>query len=115
MGSVDVARNQAQKIVTLPINERKLNESPAEFYTCPTDKKATLIGSCLCTGLGAASEVRLVAAGVPVLRYNAADVSAIVSKPFDIQLAAGETLAKAQNSGTNGELDLNCKVQETPI
>ena len=114
MTSIDVARNTAQKIVTLPINERKVDESPAAFYTCPANKKATLIGSCLCTGLGAASEVRLEAGGVPVLRYIAADVTNNTSKPFDIQLAAGETLSKAQNSGTNGELDLNCKVQETP-
>lgn len=114
MTSIDVPRNSVQKIPSLPLNERKVNESPAEFYTCPADKKATVQGSCLCTGLGAATEVRLNADGIPVSRFNAADVTSLVSKPFDIQLAAGETLSKSQNSGTNGELDVNAKIQETP-
>jgi len=110
-----IARNQIQTIPSTALNERKVNESPAAFYTCPTGKKAKIFGSCICTGLGAAAEVRLQAAGISVLRYLAADVTALTSKVFDISLAAGETLAKDQDSGTNGELDLNCSIQESPV
>jgi len=109
-----ISRNTVQIIPTTPLNVRKVDESPAEFYTCPTAKKAQIVGTCMCTGLGAATEVRLLANGVAVLRFLAADVTALTSKLFDISLAAGETLAKAQNSGTNGELDLTSSVQESP-
>jgi len=114
MTSITVARNQAQKISSFELNVRKINESPAEFYTCPVGKKAIIQGSSICTGLGAATEVRLNAAGIPTSRFNAADVSALISKPFAIQLAASQTLAKSQNAGTNGELDLTCRVTELP-
>jgi len=109
-----IPSNTVQKIPTVALNVRKVNESPAEFYTCPTGKKAIIMGSCICTGLGAATEVRLLANAIAVLRYQAGDVTALTSKPFDISLSAGETLAKGQNSGTNGELDLTCSIQESP-
>ena len=109
-----ISRNVIQGIPTTALNERKVNESPAAFYTCPTGKKAQIVGTCTCTGLGAATEVRLQAAGVSALLYNAADVTALTAKQFNISLAAGETLAKDQNSGTNGELNLNCSILETP-
>jgi len=109
-----ISRTNITKITTSPINVRKVNESPAEFYTCPTGKKALISGTCLCTGLGAATEVRLLAGGVSALRFVAADVTGLISKAFSISLDAADTLAKGQNSGTNGELDLNCTVQETP-
>jgi len=95
-----ISRNQIQGIPTTALNIRKVNESPAEFYTCPSGKKADIMGSCICTGLGASSEVRLLANGIAVLRYLSADVSALTSKPFSISLAETETLAKGQNSGT---------------
>lgn len=107
-----ISRNPIQKIPTTPLNVRKVNETPAEFYTCPTGKKALITGGCLCTGLGAATEVRLLADAVAVLRFVAADLD--TSFPFICSLAAGETLAKGQNSGTNGELDLTCSILETP-
>jgi len=109
-----ISRNQIQGIPTTALNSRKVDESPAEFYTCPTGKKAKITGGCTCSGLGAATEVQLVAGGVAALRFIAADVTALTTKSFDISLAAGDTLAKAQNSGTNGELDLNCSILETP-
>lgn len=34
--------------------------------------------------------------------------------PFEVQLAAGETLVSAQDSGTNAEIDMIAEVQETP-
>lgn len=109
---VITSRNPIQKIPTTALNERKVDESPAAFYTCPTGKKAVITGGCMCTGLGAASEVRLLAAAVAVVRYDSGVLN--VSVPFVCSLAAGETLAKGQNSGTNGELDLTCSVLETP-
>jgi len=114
MTSILRSRNSVQTIASTPLNERKVDETPAAFYTCPTGKKAVIKGSVICTGLGAAAEVRLAAGGINVLRFLAADVTALTSKVFDISLAAGETLAKDQDSGTNGELDLNCTVQESP-
>lgn len=114
MVSIDVPRNAAQRIPSFPLNVRKVNETPAEFYTCPVGRKATIKGSCICTGLGAAAEVRLNADAIPTLRFIAADVTAVISKVFDIQLDAGETLSKSQDVGTNGELDLTCLVTESP-
>lgn len=107
-----ISRNQIQKIPTTALNVRKVNETPAEFYTCPTGKKALITGGVLCTGLGAAAEVRLLADAVAVVRFDSGDLN--VSVPFVCSLDAGETLAKGQNSGTNGELDLTCSVLETP-
>ena len=109
------SRNSITTIPTIPINFRKVNESPAAFYTCPAGKKAAIVGTCTCTGTGAGTEVRLQAGGVSALLFNAADVTALTAKTFSISLAAGETLAKSQNSGTNGELNLNCSVQESPV
>ena len=102
------SRNEIQGIPSTALNIRKVNKSPAEFYTCPSGKKAIIKGECLCTGLGASSEVRLLAGGIAVLRYLSADVTALTSKPFEIQLSASDTLAKGQNPGTTGELDLHC-------
>jgi len=109
-----ISRNQIQGIPTTALNIRKVNESPAAFYTCPTGKKAQIKGTCSCSGLGAAAEVRLIAGGVNVLRFGSAEVTSKVSRLFDVSLDAADTLAKGQNSGTNGELDLNCSILETP-
>ena len=109
-----VSRNQIQGIPSTALNFRKINESPAEFYTCPTGKKALISGSCACTGTGAGTEVRLIAGGVVVLRFDAGDVTDLITKQFSIALEASDTLAKGQNSGTNGVLDLNCSILETP-
>jgi len=109
---VIVSRNPIQKIPTTALNVRKVNESPAEFYTCPTGKKALITGNVLCSGLGAASEVRLLAGAVAVERFDSTGL--LISRPFSCSLDAGDTLAKGQNSGTNGELDLTCSILETP-
>ena len=109
-----VSRNQIQGIPSTALNVRKVNESPAEFYTCPTGKKALISGSCSCDGTGAGTEIRLIAGGVVALRFDSGDVNDLTTKLFNISLEAGQTLAKGQNSGTNGQLDLNCSVLETP-
>jgi len=107
-----ISRNSTQVIATTEINTRLVGATLI-FYTCPTGKKAIIKGSSVCTGLGAAANVRLEADAVQILRWDATQVIN-VAKPFDVQLAAGETLAKAQDSGTNGEVNVNAKVQETP-
>ena len=109
-----VSRNQIQGIPSTALNFRKINESPAEFYTCPSGKKAIIEGQCVCDGTGAGTEVRLQANGINVLVFKSADVTALTSKPFRIQLAENESLSKDQDSGTNGQLNLNCSILETP-
>ena len=111
------ALNTAQRINTTPINIRRVL-SPYTFYTCPAGKKATVIGKAVCTGLGAAASVRLNAAAIRIVEWQAIasgdKILAVNSYfDFDIQLAAGETLDYDQSSGTNGELNVNAKVQET--
>jgi len=111
-----VARNTIQGIPTTELNTRLVGATLI-FYTCPTGKKALIKGQSVCTGLGAATNVRLEADGIAVLRWDNSAVEALqidISKPFEIQLAAGETLAKAQNSGTNGEVNVNASILETP-
>jgi len=105
-----IARNQIQKIPTVSINTRLVGASLI-FYTCPTGKKASLKGSAIMTGLGAASEVRLHANGISIMEWTAV---VIVPRMFEIGLAAGETLAKSQDSGTNGEVNVSAEVLETP-
>lgn len=110
-----------QRIPTQPINSRVVIQ-PNTFYTCPAGKKAIIKGVATCTGLGAAASVRLNAAGVRVCEWTALGTTPANSKimalnfyyPFEIQLAAGETLDSSQDAGANGEVNVNAEVQETP-
>ena len=119
MGSNITPLTQVQKIPTQPINSRVVVQ-PNTFYTCPAGKKAVIVGKAVCTGLGAAASVRLNAAGIRIVEWQAAGTSdkvLIINSyfSFEIQLAAGETLDSSQDAGTNGEVNVNAKVQETPI
>ena len=109
---IRTALNSVQRIATIPLNERKINESPAEFYTCPAGKTAIIKGTALCTGVGAGTEVRLEANTVAVLEWLVATLD-LVTRPFEVQLAAGESLRKQQDAGVNGEVNINATIQET--
>ena len=107
-----IPRNTIQKIPEIVLNTR-LVTTVLIFYTCPTGKKAVIKGMAMCTGLGAAAEVRLEADGVEVINWVAASVDD--AKFFECALNAGETLAKDQNSGTNGEVNVSSRILETPV
>lgn len=113
------ALNTTQKIPTQPIVIRKVL-SPYTFYICPANKKAKIIGSAVCTGLGAAANVRLNAGGVKLVQWEAAGVIGTTVLTvgmyfdFEVQLSAGQTLDYNQDAGTNGEMNMNATVQETP-
>jgi len=107
-----ISRNPIQKIPTTALNVREVGATLI-FYTCPTGKKATIKGSAMCTGLGAAAEVRLEANGIEIINWVAATVDDAIN--FECSLEAGETLAKDQNSGTNGEVNVTASILETPI
>lgn len=108
-----ISRNSIQKIPTVPLNARLVGTTLI-FYTCPTGKKAAIKGTSTCTGLGAATNVRLEADAVQILRWDNVTEVINVTKFFECSLDAGETLAKAQNSGTNGEVNVNASILETP-
>lgn len=113
-----IPSNLAQKIVTEPVVGRVVLQ-PHTWYTCPAGKKAIVEGKVVCTGLGAAASVRANAAGVRFVEWQGAAVGDKILviqtyHEFKIQLAAGETLDTSQDSGTNGEIDMFCEVQETP-
>jgi len=113
-----IPSNIAQKIPTEAVTGRVVLQ-PHTWYTCPAGKKAVVSGKAVCTGLGAAASVRLNAAGVRIVEWQAAAASdkvLIINSyfEFEVQLAAGETLDTSQDSGTNGEIDMLAKVQETP-
>ena len=119
MGSNITPLTQVQKIPTQPINSRVVVQ-PNTFYTCPAGKKAIIVGKAVCTGLGAAASVRLNAAGIRIVEWQAVasgNKILIINTyfEFEIQLAAGQTLDSSQDVGTNGEVNVNAKVQETPI
>jgi len=107
-----VSRNTIQKNPAITLNAREVGATLI-FYTCPTGKRALIEGMAMCTGLGAAAEVRLEADGVELINWVSTTVDE--SKMFVCQLEAGETLAKDQNSGTNGEVNVTCRITETPV
>jgi len=108
---VIVSRTQIQKIPTTALNTRLIGATLI-YYTCPTGKKARIEGMAMCTGLGAAAEVRLEADGIEIINWVAATVDD--AKLFSCSLESGETLAKDQNSGTNGEVNVTASILETP-
>ena len=106
-------------ISTLALNLRKVDESPAEYYTCPTDKKAIIKGTAICTSLGASTEARLQANAVTIVLWNSTSLSnnngIFKTFNFECQLNAGESLAKSQNSGVNAEINVNAMIQEVGV
>ncbi len=122
MTSIDVPRNQSQKLSALDgINVRETT-SPVIFYLCPVGKTASVKGFAECDSTGAAASVRLNVAGASIATWK---FSGGVTDPnvpnnltvgtrifFDVQLKAGETIGYTQSSGTNASFNLNATVQE---
>jgi len=132
MSGVTVALNQVQKIPEVPIIPRRIVVQPHTWYTCPAGKKARVFGRIMCTGRGAASTVDFDFPEFTKYRWTGgtldstfdylnnrplslANPDAIASEfPFEIELAAGESIQTNQNTGTNAEINLNAEVFETP-
>lgn len=124
-----ISRNQAQKILTIEINDRVIVQ-PNTWYTCPTGQKAIVKGCVQCTGRGAAATADFVAAGQIMFRWDKATVrldGGFLNTPrslttelggqfaeFRVELAAGETIITQQNTGTNAEFNIWASVQESP-
>lgn len=131
MSGVQVSTNAVATIPTTPIIQNT-TVTPAVFYTCPAGKKALIKGEVRCVDRGAAATASFEAAGVVLFIWNTAasqvtvaqthlDTPEILSTngggkvaPFEVQLAAGETIRGIQNSGTNAQFKINAKVQESP-
>ncbi len=77
----------------------------------------------VCTGLGAASTVDMEANSVSFMRWSGTGGQNPNNDPkltgvydnFEISLAAGQVMRYVQNSGTNAEMNVFAKIQETPI
>jgi len=118
-----VSRNRIQQIPEFDLNERKVlsGGTDGDFYTVPTGKKAIITGSAICTGLGAAATVNLQFNGVTFHTWDAAGSTEPATRttiininiPFTVQLAAGQVLRYTQNTGTNGEMNITARIQES--
>jgi len=83
---------------------------------------AKIKGVWLCSDTGAAATVDLNAAGVSIAEVQATggvittttpqNLAEGVNYPFEITLAATETLATSQNTGTNANTLVNAEIEE---
>lgn len=118
-----ISRNLTQKIPEFALNVRKTlsGGTDGDFYTVPTGKKAIIQGLAVCTGLGAAATVDLDFDALSFHTWDAAGSTEPSQKttiintviPFVVELEAGEILSYDQNSGTNGEMNINARIQES--
>jgi len=118
-----VSRNRVQQIPEFDLNVRKVlsGGTDGDFYTVPTGKKAIIEGSAICTGLGAAATVDLEFDGTRFHRWDAASGTEValrttiinINIPFKVQLAAGQVLRYTQDSGTNAEMNITTRIQES--
>jgi len=118
-----VSRNVSQKIPQFSLNLRKVlsGGTDGDFYTVPASKKAIIQGRAVCTGLGAAATVELEVAGVSIQQWNAGGGTEVNADPkiiniymdFVVELDATEVLRYTQNSGTNAEMNVFLRIQES--
>jgi len=118
---------------TLGINRHDIVH-PVTYYTCPTGKRARVVGTVVCRDRGSAGTVNFLVADVVLFawtrttnintltNYSYLNMSRTLSTAegggnakFDIVLEAGETLRTTQSSGVNAEIDFNAEVQELPL
>jgi len=119
-----ISRNTSQKIPQFSLNERKTlsGGTDGDFYTVPTGKKAIIEGRAVCTGLGAAATVELEVETVSIQQWDATasqfgpnqdPKSVDVFTDFIVELNAGEILRYTQNTGTNSEMNVFLRIQES--
>jgi len=125
MTSQLTSRNSLQRIPTFALNVRKVlsGGTDGDFYTVPAGKRAVIKGTAVCTGLGAAATVDLDFNGLSFHTWDVAGSTEPAQKttiiqtviPFIVELEAGQILSYDQNSGTNAEMNINARIQETPL
>jgi len=118
-----VSRNIAQKIPDFSLNLRKVlsGGTDGDFYTVPTGKKAIIRGRAVCTGLGAAATVQLEVNAVSIQEWDAASGTQSNQDPksinvfvdFVAELDAGQVLRYTQSTGTNAEMNVFLRIQES--
>jgi len=121
---VVVSRNQVQLS-----NKRALTSNdilqPVVYYTCPAGKIAVIKGTWQCEDTGAAATVDLNAAGISIAEVQATgggsdpnvpqDLAEGLLFPFEVTLAATETLGVTQNTGTNADTTIIAVIEELNI
>jgi len=119
-----ISRNQVQVS-----NKRALSSNdvlqPVVYYTCPAGKIAVIKGTWLCDDTGAAATVDLNAAGLSIAEVQATgggtdpnvpqDLAEGLLFPFEVTLAATETLGVTQNTGTNANTTVLAVIEEFNI
>lgn len=119
-----VSRNQVQVS-----NKRALSQNdvlqPVTYYTCPAGKIAVIKGTWLCDDTGAAATVDLNAAGLSIAEVQATgggtdpnvpqNLAEGLLFPFEVTLAATETLNVTQNTGTNANTTVLAIIEEFNI
>jgi len=132
MSGVTVALNSIQKLPGVGIIQNT-TVTPAVFYTCPAGKKAKIKGEVRCVDRGAAANSSFEGGGVVLAIWVTAAAQLSVAQtfldtpeslttsgggkvyPFEVILAAGETIRGIQNSGSNSQFKINANVEETPV
>jgi hypothetical protein len=115
--------NQVQRVSELQIVDTIVLQ-PHTWYTCPTGKRARVIGVVVCKNTGAAANARFRVAGEIYATWVATggtiepslivDLFPGVIIPFEVILEAGETIQTTQSTGTNAEFFIDAKVLELP-
>jgi len=116
------ARNTSQKIGTSQLLIRR-TLSPFTFYTCPAGKRAIIKGVASCDQTGSAAQVRLKVNNIIILEWRS--TGGDPNKPqelrvgdggnLDVEVEENQSLIYDQNAGTNATMDINAKIQETPL
>jgi len=130
-----IAKNQTQKSPRFAVNGGTHREvlQPHTWYTCPTGKKARVIGVVQCTSRGAAATVDFDIGGVTNVQWDGSSFSTsinysqndrlrvpngvglLVNMLFDVDLVAGQDLETNQNTGTNAEINMFAYAIESDI
>jgi len=120
-----ISRNPIQKQNERQIFQQDVASHPITYYTCPAGKIAKIKGFWVCDDTGAAALVDLVANGISIAEVQATgglitltqpqNLAEGVSFPFEVTLAATQTLVTAQDSGTNANTTINAVVTESPV
>lgn len=115
------------KIPETSLIGQALSAATNTIYTCPAGKKAVINGIVYLDNYGAAGIVSITVNGVGVLRWWIQDSDGTTGggvplqtnrykqrELVNIQLAAGQAIAKTQDVGDNATLNYNIRIQELP-
>ncbi len=117
-----VARNQIQKTNKRTLFQQDTSSHPVTYYTCPAGKIAIIKGTYVCDDTGAAATVDLNVAGISIAEWQATGGGTDPNLPqdlvekfvlqFEVNIAAGETIASNMSSGSNANTVINIVIDE---